>query len=64
MAIRVDQILDNKATITARFPKLFHGLGHMSGAYKIQLKDHAVPFALTVPQRVPIALMSKVQSEL
>ena len=36
----------------------------MRGAYQIQLKDHAVPFALTVPRRVPIALMSKFQSEL
>ena len=39
-------------------------LGCMRGAYQIQHKDHAVPFALTVPCRVPIALMSKVQSEL
>ena len=64
VAVRVDQILDSKAAVSARFPKLFHGLGRMRGAYQIQLKDHAVPFALTVPRRVPIALMSKVQSEL
>ena len=64
VAVRVDQILDNKATVKAKFPQLFHGLGCMRGAYQIQLKDHAVPFALTVPCRVPIALMSKVQSEL
>ena len=64
VAVRVDQILDNKATVKGKFPQLFHGLGCMRGAYQIQLKDHAVPFALTVPRRVPIALMSKVQSEL
>ena len=49
VAVRVDQILDNKATITARYPKLLNGLGCMRGAYQIQLKYHAVPFALTVP---------------
>ena len=64
VAVRVDQILDCKATVTAKFPQLFHGLGLMSGAYQIQLKDNAVPFSLCVPRRVPIALMSKVQSEL
>ena len=64
VAVRVDQILDCKAAVTAKFPQLFHGLGRMSGAYQIQLKDNAVPFCLCVPRRVPIALMSKVQSEL
>ena len=48
----------------AKFPQLFHGLGCMTGAYQIQLKDNAVPFSLCVPRRVPIALIPKVQSEL
>ena len=34
VAVRVDQILDSKAAVTARFPKLFHGLGCMRGAYQ------------------------------
>ena len=64
VAVRVDQILANKAIVVSKFPHLFKGLGCMKGAYHIQLKENAVPFALTIPRRVPIALMSKVQSEL
>ena len=45
VAVRVYQILDCKAT---KFPQLFHGLGCMSGAYQIQLKDNVVPFSLCV----------------
>ena len=62
--MRVDQILTNKATVVSKFPHLFNGLVCMKGAYHIPLKENAVPFALTVPCRVPIALMPKVQSEL
>ena len=62
--MRVDQILTNKATVVSKFPHLFNGLGRIKGAYHIPLKENAVPFALTVPCRVPIALMAKVQSEL
>ena len=64
VAVRVDQLLANKAIVVSKFPHLFKGLGYMKGAYHIQLKENAVPFALTIPRRVPIALMSKVQSEL
>ncbi len=34
------------------FPKLFKGLGKLSGEYRIQLKEGAKPFALCTPRRV------------
>ena len=64
VAVQMDQLLANKAIVVSKFPHLFKGLGCMKGAYHIQLKENAVPFVLTIPHRVPIALMSKVQSEL
>ena len=56
--------------VTARFPKLFHNLGRFR-TYEESLPNrysfmnmHAVTFALNFFQRIPIALMSKVHSEL
>ena len=43
---------------------MFEGLGKLDGQYSIKLKDDAKPFALTVPRRVSIPLMSKVKTEL
>ena len=41
-------------------PKLFGGLGRMSGGnYSIQLREDAVPFALSMPRRVSIPLMDQ-----
>ena len=45
------------------FPQLFQGLGRMQGEYSIQLKEGAVPFALTAPGRVAIPLMESVKAE-
>ena len=46
-------------------PKLFGGLGRMSGGdYSIQLREDAVPFALSTPRRVSIPLMDVVKREL
>ena len=46
-------------------PKLFGGLGRMSGGdYSIQLREDAVPFALPTPRRVSIPLMDVVKREL
>ena len=46
-------------------PKLFGGLGRMSGGdYSIQLREDAVPFALSTPRRVSIPLMDIVKREL
>ena len=64
VAVIVDQILDSKTTVVAKFLQRFHGLGCTRGANQMQLKDYAVPFVMTIPRRVPIALMSKVWSEL
>ena len=46
-------------------PKLFGGLGRMSGGdYNIQLREYAVPFALSTPRRVSIPLMDVIKREL
>ena len=46
-------------------PKLFGGLGRMSGGdNSIQLREDAVPFALSTPRRVSIPLMDVVKREL
>ena len=46
-------------------PKLFGGLGRMSGDYySMQLREDAVPFALSTPRRVSIPLMDVVKREL
>ena len=47
------------------YPKLFGGLGRMSGGdYCIQLREDAVPFVLSTPRRVSIPLMDVVKREL
>ena len=46
-------------------PKLFDGLGRMSGGdYSIQLCEDAFPLALSTPRRVSIPLMDVVKREL
>ena len=46
-------------------PTMFGGLGRMSGGdYIIQLREYAVPFALSTPRRVSIPLMEVVKGEL
>ena len=46
-------------------PKLHSGLGRMSGGdYSIQLREDAVPFALSTPRRVSIPFMDVVKREL
>ena len=64
VAIQVSEILANKDVVVSKFPHIFKGLGRMTGAYYICLKDDATPFALTAPRRVAIPLMPKVKSEL
>nr|XP_039248050.1 uncharacterized protein K02A2.6-like [Styela clava] len=44
-----------------KYPKLFSRLGQLEGEYKIVLHENAVPFAITVPRRVQLPLLSKVK---
>ncbi|KAF7216671.1 putative LOC107394635-like protein [Nothobranchius furzeri] len=48
----------------AMFPKVFTGLGKLEGAYKIKLKEGAVPYALSAPRRVPLPMKEQVKQEL
>ena len=55
---------DYQGKITAKYPKLFKGLGQIAGEYSITLKDHSTPFALSVPRKVPVPLLSKTKVEI
>jgi len=61
LLIRVDEVLSSKSAAVSKFPQLITG---MKGAYHIDLKADATPFALMVPRRVAIPLMEKVKTEL
>ena len=47
-----------------QYPTLFSGLGKLEGEYHISLKEDAKPFALTVPRKVPLPLLSKTKKEI
>lgn len=47
-----------------KFPKIFQGLGTLSGDYHIQLHPDAKPHALFTPHHVPLPLRPKVANEL
>jgi hypothetical protein len=61
---RLDAVSDSKQAIMQQYPKLFKGLGCMEGAYRIQLKPDATPYAVYAPRRIPLPLMPKVKNEL
>ena len=47
-----------------QYPTLFDGLGKLEGEYKITLREGAKPFALTVPRKVPLPLLSETKKEI
>ena len=51
-------------TIQAKFPSLFRGLGTLGDAYRIKLKEGAVPYTLYTARNVAIPLREKVKTEL
>ena len=55
---------DYKGKIAAKYPKLFKGLGQITGEYSITFKDYSTPFALSVPRKVPLPLLSKTKAEI
>ena len=54
----------NASHIMDEYPTLFRGLGKLEGEYHISLKDDAKPFALTVPRKVPLPLLSQTKKEI
>ena len=67
LAVRMDSIHNTTATPVSwksKFPKVFQGLGTLSGDYHIQLRPDAKPHALFTPRRVPLPLRGKVAKEL
>ena len=43
-----------------RFPKVFSGLGNLSGDYNIQLRSDATPHAIFTPRLIPFPLRQQV----
>ena len=63
----VGECLNTKQEINKyneRFPLLFSGLGTMKGSYEIKLSPNATPVSLTVPRRISLPLLPKVEAEL
>ena len=56
--------LDTTSDPRKQYPSLFEGLGKLEGAYSIQLRSDAKPFALSTPRRVAIPLLEPVKKEL
>ena len=54
----------NASNIMQQYPTLFSGLGKLEGEYHISLKEDAKPFALTVPRKVPLPLLSETKKEI
>lgn len=47
-----------------KYPKLFSGLGKLSGQYNICLREEAKPFCITAPRRIPLPLLKKTEEEI
>ena len=62
---RIDAIqaetFENKSWLQ-RFPKVFNGLGNLSGDYTIQLCSDATPHAIFTPRHIPLPLHQQVMS--
>lgn len=48
----------------AEYSSLFQGLGNMEGEYKIEIKENAEPYAISVPRTVPVPLRDQVKEAL
>ena len=57
------ETFENKSWLQ-RFPKVFNGLGNLSGDYTIQLRSDATPHAIFTPRHVPLPLHQQVTDEL
>ena len=54
----------NTLVVEERFPLLFEDLGKMKDEYKIILRGDAIPYKLSRPRNIPLALWDKVKQEL
>ena len=64
IVVRVEGVMEEKKDITKSYPKLFNGLGLLSSAYEIRVKEDARPYTLSTPRRIAIPLLLKVREEL
>ena len=64
LVARMDTLTDPQSEIIAAYPKVFNGLGNLGEPYEISLMEDAVPFALSTPRRIPLALRGQIKTEL
>ena len=55
---------DYRTDIVEQCPKLFKELGEIGGGGEIKLNENSKPFALTVPRKVPLPLLSKTKQKI
>ncbi|KAL8584885.1 hypothetical protein ACOMHN_037588 [Nucella lapillus] len=58
------RIFTSPDDVRRQFPSLFTGLGKLEGEQTILLENNAKPFSQSVPRRVPVPLLKKVEAEL
>src|SRR5277367_1711842 len=64
-ALRLVARVDEIRSPEKEFPELFVGLGCIKGdPYRIELKPDAVPYAISVPRRVPLPLVERAKTEI
>ena len=61
---QVEVNFGSASDVKQKYPKLWSGLGKLDGELHIEITDGAKPFAQTVPRRVPVPLLGKVEAEL
>ena len=64
LVTRVNLIQADREAVAEQFPKLFKGLGQMTGEYQIKIQPNTMPFALTTPGRIAIPLRPQVKTKL
>ena len=58
---RINTVDSVKQRVVSKFPKIFKDLGTIEGEYNIVLKQDAILYALSKPQRIPLPLKSRVE---
>ncbi|KAM7284785.1 uncharacterized protein ISCGN_001879 [Ixodes scapularis] len=60
----MDEVAVTEVDYVAKYPKLFSGIGSISGEHTIRLVPYAVPVAVATPRKVPIPMRQAVKKEL
>ena len=60
----VSSISRDSFDVFSAFPRVFEGLGTMTGEFKIQLKEGTEPYCLMTPRNIAAGLREKVKGEI